>query len=170
VINDVRESSVKAAVSARSYGDWRMALNLVSQLEHSGAAPEDGPTLAAWARSLADDFCGGPKRRLLDAATIFREYLHDTEAALAALIKAEAWIEAVRVCWQVQRPDLLESDVRTAVVDSCDSMVESLKCRTESITPLRARLLEVIDLRKAEAVAAAGLVSTPYRDFRPVPY
>ena len=99
----------QALLAYRDGGEWRLGLALAHSLSLTHTAVCE----------LVMSFIAVLRSRphgARDAAFLTIHYLEDVEEAVALLLQAEDWEEALRVCWMHHRPDLLpqvvEPDMR----------------------------------------------------------
>ncbi|POM62547.1 Elongator complex protein 1 [Phytophthora palmivora] len=120
-----RENARRAFISANK---WQMALALSARDHHT---PDK---LRNEAYSIAQELLNRQRQQqdgcvddILAAARIYVEYCSDIDEAVALLVTHQQWSEALRIAYLHQRDDLVESDVETGVLQSCDDVQEELE-------------------------------------------
>ena len=113
--------------------DWRLALSLAHSLHLSHTA----------CRELAQSFIGALRQqqgRAAEAAQLILDYEEDVEEAVALLLQAEEWEEAVRICWTKGRGDLIDEVVKPDVRKAVDRLKRSLDRRRDKYVEAVKRL------------------------------
>ncbi|WIA32299.1 hypothetical protein OEZ86_003144 [Tetradesmus obliquus] len=137
---------------------WRMVMVLSARLQHSQQQQQ------ALARELAEQLQASGSGA--DAAQLLVQYLEDVDGAVAALVAAKEWREALRVAYAGGRQDLVDTTVVPGAAQASAVLLEEATESTERIAKYTARLKEVRNRRiameaalaaaEAEAAGAAG--------------
>ncbi|KAI1825685.1 elongator complex protein [Xylaria intraflava] len=126
---------------------WRECL-FTAQLQTPPLSPE---ALTELAMALADALYEA--KDYAAAATIHLEHLGSLEAAIPCLCKGYLFSDAMRLCIQHRRPDLLPTLVDTGLADSLGSSTEFLAdCKSQ----LLAQVPRVAELRRKAAEDPLG--------------
>ena len=113
--------------------DWRLALSLAHSLNFSHTA----------CRELAQSFVAALRQqqgRAAEAAQLLLDYEEDVEEAVALLLQAEEWEEAVRVCWGKARGDLVAEVVQPELRKAVERTRRSLDRRRDKYAEAVRRL------------------------------
>ena len=91
--------------------NWRQATIMAIKMNYPSDKMEE----------LARQMAGKLKdqRRHAEAACLLEQYAADIEESIVVLIEGSQWEEAVRLMYKHNRTDFIESDLKTALVDSC---------------------------------------------------
>ncbi|KAI8991763.1 IKI3 family-domain-containing protein [Mycotypha africana] len=134
----------KALESYRMAGCWREAFSIIKQLRFS----------VEEIHNLAYDMIEHlkEKRRYQEAAMVAKDYCNDTEEAVDCLLKGSAWKEAERMCYNFDRPDLIETHVKPGLVEGYTQMDDDIDEMMAQFHKQSARLVE-LRTKKPEQVA-----------------
>ncbi|KAF6250794.1 IKI3 family-domain-containing protein [Scenedesmus sp. NREL 46B-D3] len=127
---------------------WRMCMVLSARLQQSQQQQQ------ALARELAEQLQASGSGA--DAAQLLAQYLGDVDGAVAALVAAKEWREALRVAYAAGRQDLVDTTVVPGAAQAAASLMEEATESTERITKYSARLKEVRGRRLAMEAALAA--------------
>uniref|UniRef100_A0A8C1LBU3 Elongator complex protein 1 n=1 Tax=Cyprinus carpio TaxID=7962 RepID=A0A8C1LBU3_CYPCA len=152
--------ALQAFISCTS---WRNALAVAT---HIPLPPEQ---LALLARDLAEKLLEA--RRHAEAALCLEQYAKDCEEAISALIQGAAWEEALRLIYLYNRQDIIETDLKSALLDAHSNQTSFLesqealfirhKNRLAVVRELKAKSrLELFDCPDAELYSEASSVLT----------
>ncbi|KAK3610232.1 hypothetical protein CHS0354_022286 [Potamilus streckersoni] len=103
---------------------------------------------AELARTLAEQLKGQNKHT--DAAILLEQYAKDIEEAIVTLIQGSQWTEALRLMYYHKRMDFIESDLKSALIDSYNQQVEILSSMKADFEKYTVRLA-VVRQEKAKA-------------------
>ena len=135
----------QALVAYREAGEWMLGLPLAHSLSFSHSAVCD----------LAHAFISflrTQSQRVRDAAFLTVEYFEDVEEAVALLLAAEDWEEAVRTCWMKGRGDLMHEVVEADMRQGLQRMERMLDRRLDKYREAVHRLRVV---RRAKLLLSA---------------
>uniref|UniRef100_A0A4W5NSL0 IkappaB kinase complex-associated protein n=1 Tax=Hucho hucho TaxID=62062 RepID=A0A4W5NSL0_9TELE len=120
---------------------WRNALCVAEQI------PLPSDQLALLARDLA-----GTKlielRRYTEAAILLERYAKDCEEAISALITGAVWEEALRLVYLYNRQDIIETNLKPALLEACSSQTSYLEAQKAMFTRHKTRLSVVRELKE----------------------
>uniref|UniRef100_A0A9J7ZVG3 Elongator complex protein 1 n=1 Tax=Cyprinus carpio carpio TaxID=630221 RepID=A0A9J7ZVG3_CYPCA len=129
--------ALQAFISCTS---WRNALAVAT---HIPLPPEQ---LALLARDLAGrDLCHA--RRHAEAALCLEQYAKDCEEAISALIQGAAWEEALRLIYLYNRQDIIETDLKSALLDAHSNQTSFLESQKALFIRHKNRLAVVRELK-----------------------
>uniref|UniRef100_A0A8C1VFR0 Elongator complex protein 1 n=1 Tax=Cyprinus carpio TaxID=7962 RepID=A0A8C1VFR0_CYPCA len=129
--------ALQAFISCTS---WRNALAVAT---HIPLPPEQ---LALLARDLAGrDLCHA--RRHAEAALCLEQYAKDCEEAISALIQGAAWEEALRLIYLYNRQDIIETDLKSALLDAHSNQTSFLESQKALFNRHKNRLAVVRELK-----------------------
>ncbi|XP_064620717.1 putative elongator complex protein 1 isoform X2 [Lineus longissimus] len=114
---------------------WRQCFCMAMRMNYG---PEKMSELA---RNLADTLKGS--HRHIEAACILEDYAKDPEESIVTLIEGCCWEEALRLIHKHNRLDFIESDLKAALVESCESYEQLLSGLETDFDKYRARLAVV---------------------------
>nr|XP_053646300.1 putative elongator complex protein 1 isoform X1 [Cherax quadricarinatus]XP_053646301.1 putative elongator complex protein 1 isoform X1 [Cherax quadricarinatus] len=116
-------------------GNWKMVLVVGAQLNFS---KEEMNVLCY---SLVESL----KNRNIprDAAWIYEEYLQNEEEALDCLVKGNQWVDALRVAYKYNRPDLVDTHIKPGALEQCESYLEEIINLTKMFRQYHSRLIVV---------------------------
>ncbi|XP_047675871.1 elongator complex protein 1 [Tachysurus fulvidraco] len=89
---------------------WRHALAVATHI------PVPPTQLTQLARDLAEKLL--EMRRHTEAALLLEQYAKDCEEAISALIEGAAWEEALRLIYLYNRPDIIETNMKPALLEA----------------------------------------------------
>lgn len=98
--------------------NWRQVFCMTAKLQYS-REKELGV-----AKKLTDQL--KESRRYQEAAIVLEQYVSDVEESIVCLIEGCLWEEAVRMMYKHKRTDFIESNLKSALLESCDHQVETL--------------------------------------------
>ncbi|XP_052430790.1 elongator complex protein 1 isoform X1 [Carassius gibelio] len=128
--------ALQAFVSCTS---WRNALAVAT---HIPLPPEQ---LALLARDLAEKLLEA--RRHKQAALCLEQYAKDCEEAISALIQGAAWEEALRLIYLYNRQDIIETDLKSALLDAHSNQTSFLESQKALFIRHKNRLAVVRELK-----------------------
>uniref|UniRef100_A0A8C2F7F6 Elongator complex protein 1 n=1 Tax=Cyprinus carpio TaxID=7962 RepID=A0A8C2F7F6_CYPCA len=128
--------ALQAFVSCTS---WRNALAVAT---HIPLPPEQ---LALLARDLAEKLLEA--RRHKQAALCLEQYAKDCEEAISALIQGAAWEEALRLIYLYNRQDIIETDLKSALLDAHSNQTSFLESQKALFIRHKNRLAVVQELK-----------------------
>ncbi|KAI8469194.1 MAG: IKI3 family-domain-containing protein [Monoraphidium minutum] len=132
----------EAALAAYAEGGhWRPALALAGR---AGWAKERQQQLA---RELAGALAGSGQGG--DAARVMREYLGDADGAVAALVAAREWREALRAAYADGRPDLVDTCVAPGAAEAAAGLLSEAKEARDKVGRYLSRVRDVRGRRLA---------------------
>ncbi|NP_001089940.1 putative elongator complex protein 1 [Xenopus laevis] len=106
-----RCNSIEKALDAFiASGNWHQVMCMASQLEYSGEK------IAALARTVAGKLV--EQRKQADAAVLLEQYAEDYEEAILLLLEGAHWEEALRLIYKYIRLDILETNLKPALLDA----------------------------------------------------
>uniref|UniRef100_A0A673WLU6 Elongator complex protein 1 n=1 Tax=Salmo trutta TaxID=8032 RepID=A0A673WLU6_SALTR len=118
--------AVRALQAFVGSASWRNALCVAEQI------PLPPDQLALLARDLA-----GTKlielRRYTEAAILLEQYAKDCEEAISALITGAVWEEALRLVYLYNRQDIIETNLKPALLEACSSQTSYLELLDEDV-------------------------------------
>ncbi|XP_071794308.1 elongator complex protein 1-like isoform X2 [Asterias amurensis] len=116
-------------------GQWQQAFCMATRLNY---APDQ---LAQMSRDLAVYLTG--HRRHAEAASVLIEYANDTEEAVSVLIDGGHWEEALRLMYKHKREDIIETNLKPALVEKCSGTLTSIEEFTTTFSRYKQRLAVV---------------------------
>ncbi|XP_053559202.1 elongator complex protein 1 [Bombina bombina] len=128
-------------------GSWQLVLCMASQLQYS----ED--KMAALARSVAAKLV--EQRKYSEAAVLLEQYAEDYEEAILFLLEGALWEEALRLVHKYKRLDILETNLKPALLDAQKNHMVFLDSQKTTFTRHRQRLAVVRELKEK---ARQGLI------------
>ncbi|CAL8262436.1 unnamed protein product [Lota lota] len=129
--------ALQAFVSASS---WRHALCVAQQV------PLPPDQLSLLARDMAEKLI--EQRRYAEGALLLDQYAKDCEEAISALIKGAVWEEALRLAYRHNRQDIIETDLKPALLEAFTSHTAFLENNTALFGRHRNRLSVVLELKE----------------------
>ncbi|KAM4706912.1 elongator complex protein 1 [Discoglossus pictus] len=121
-------------------GSWQQALCAASQLQYSG------DRMAALARSLAGKLV--ELRKHMAAAVLLEQYAEDYEEAILSLLEGAYWEEALRLIHKYKRLDILETNLKPALLDAQRNHMVFLDNQKTTFTRHKQRLAVVRELKE----------------------
>ncbi|XP_073676235.1 elongator complex protein 1 [Garra rufa] len=131
--------NVRALQAFVSCTSWRNALAVAT---HIPLPPEQ---LALLARDLAEKLLEA--RRHTEAALCLEQYAKDCEEAISALIQGAAWEEALRLIYLYNRQDIIETDLKSALLDAHSNHTSFLETQKALFIRHKNRLAVVRELK-----------------------
>ncbi|XP_026136123.1 elongator complex protein 1-like isoform X1 [Carassius auratus] len=128
--------ALQAFVSCTS---WRNALAVATHI------PLPPKQLALLARDLAEKLLEA--RRHKQAALCLEQYAKDCEEAISALIQGAAWEEALRLIYLYNRQDIIETDLKSALLDAHSNQTSFLESQKALFIRHKNRLAVVRELK-----------------------
>ncbi|CAB1325495.1 unnamed protein product [Coregonus sp. 'balchen'] len=119
---------------------WRNALCVAEQI------PLPSDQLALLARDLAEKLI--ELRRYTEAAILLERYAKDCEEAISALITGAVWEEALRLVYLYNRQDIIETNLKPALLEACSSQTSYLEVQRAMFTRHKTRLAVVRELKE----------------------
>ncbi|XP_014067525.2 elongator complex protein 1 isoform X1 [Salmo salar] len=119
---------------------WRNALCVAEQIP----LPSDQPALLA--RDLAEKLI--ELRRYAEAAILLERYAKECEEAISALITGAVWEEALRLVYLYNRQDIIETNLKPALLEACSSQTSYLEAQKAMFTRHKTRLSVVRELKE----------------------
>uniref|UniRef100_A0A8C7U9S9 Elongator complex protein 1 n=1 Tax=Oncorhynchus mykiss TaxID=8022 RepID=A0A8C7U9S9_ONCMY len=133
--------AVRALQAFVGSASWRNALCVAEQI------PLPPDQLALLARDLA-----GTKlielRRYTEAAILLEQYAKDCEEAISALITGAVWEEALRLVYLYNRQDIIETNLKPALLEACSSQTSYLEAQRVMFIRHKTRLAVVRELKE----------------------
>lgn len=131
------EKALDAFVACSS---WQHALSIASQLQYS----ED--KMAALARSVSGKLV--EQRKYEQAAVLLEQYAEDYEEAILLLLEGALWEEALRLIHKYKRLDIIETNVKPAVIEAKKNHLIFLENQKTTFTRHKQRLCAVRELKE----------------------
>ncbi|XP_063776122.1 elongator complex protein 1 isoform X2 [Pseudophryne corroboree] len=122
--------------------NWQQILCMASQLQYS----ED--KMAALARIVAGKLVEHRKHE--NAAVLLEQYAEDYEEAIILLLDGALWEEALRLIHKYKRLDIIETNVKPAVIEAQKNHMIFLDSHKITFTRYKQRLSVVRDLKERE--------------------
>uniref|UniRef100_H2ZRP6 Elongator complex protein 1 n=1 Tax=Latimeria chalumnae TaxID=7897 RepID=H2ZRP6_LATCH len=121
---------------------WQQALCMAVQLQYT----ED--KLASLARTMSGKL--GDQRRYSEAAVLLEQYAQDYEEAITLLLEGGAWEDALRLIYKYNRLDILETNLKPALLEDAAQNNHMLFLESQKTTFLRhkTRLAVVRELKE----------------------
>ncbi|XP_063312037.1 elongator complex protein 1 [Pelobates fuscus] len=120
--------------------NWQQVMCMASQLKYSNTE------LAALARSLADKLV--EQRKQSDAAVLLEQYAEDYEEAIVLLLEGALWEEALRLIHKYRRLDMLETNLKPALLDAHRNHMVFLDSQKSNFMRHKHRLSVVRELKE----------------------
>ncbi|TSK45876.1 Elongator complex protein 1 [Bagarius yarrelli] len=124
--------ALQAFVSCTS---WRHALAVATNI------PVPPTQLTQLARDLAEKLL--EVRRHTEAALLLEQYAKDCEEAISALIEGAAWEEALRLIYLYNRPDIIETNLKPALLEAHGTQIAFVDSQKALFTRHKNRLAVV---------------------------
>ncbi|KAI9245023.1 IKI3 family-domain-containing protein [Sporodiniella umbellata] len=134
-------NKTQAMESYRMAGCWREAFSIAKQLKYS---EEEVHALAYDMIEYLKE-----KRRFQEAASVAKDYAADIEETVDCLLKGSLWKEAERVSYTFNREDLIETSVKSGLVEGLTQVEEDINEMSSQFHKQKARLTE-LRTKKAE--------------------
>ncbi|XP_071171469.1 elongator complex protein 1-like [Mytilus edulis] len=108
----------QALSSFQDCKNWRQVFCMTARLKYSQDKEVD----------IAKKLSGQLKelRRHQEAAVILEQYVMDVEESIVCLIEGCLWEEALRMMYKHSRTDFIESNLKTALVETCEHQMDTL--------------------------------------------
>ncbi|KAJ8262094.1 hypothetical protein GJAV_G00162110 [Gymnothorax javanicus] len=129
--------ALQAFVSCSS---WRHALCVAAQI------PLPPDQLALLARDLAAKLI--ELRRYAEAALLLEQYAKDCEEAISALISGAAWEETLRLIYQYNRQDIIETNLKPALLEAHSNQLVFLEAQRTLFVRHKTRLAVVREMKE----------------------
>lgn len=128
--------------SFKSCSNWRQAFCMAAKLKYNRENEVDlGQKLANQLRN---------NKKYVDAAIVLEEYANDNEEAIVCLIEGCQWEEALRRMYKHSRMDFIETNLKPAMVENYESLMESLETMRADFDKYRKRLKVVREEKERE--------------------
>ncbi|KAK3526535.1 hypothetical protein QTP70_030761 [Hemibagrus guttatus] len=121
--------ALQAFISCTS---WRHALAVATHI------PVPPTQLTQLARDLAEKLL--EMRRHTEAALLLEQYAKDCEEAISALIEGTAWEEALRLIYLYNRPDIIETNLKPALLEAHSTQMAFVESQRSLFTRHKNRL------------------------------
>lgn len=131
--------TVRALQAFVNCTSWRNALAVATRIPLS---PEQ---LTQLARDLAEKLLEA--RRHTEAALCLEQYAKDCEEAISALIEGAAWEEALRLIYLYNREDIIETNLKAAILDAHSSQMSFIESQKVLFIRHKNRLAVVRELK-----------------------
>ncbi|XP_035621557.1 elongator complex protein 1-like [Oncorhynchus keta] len=132
--------AVRALQAFVGSASWRNALCVAEQI------PLPPDQLALLARDLAEKLI--ELRRYTEAAILLEQYAKDCEEAISALITGAVWEEALRLVYLYNRQDIIETNLKPALLEACSSQTSYLEAQRAMFIRHKTRLAVVRELKE----------------------
>ncbi|XP_053858912.1 elongator complex protein 1 isoform X2 [Vidua macroura] len=130
----------KALDAFQSSGSWQQALCMASQLGYTK------DKLSSLARSMAGKLV--EQRKYAEAAILLEQYTQDYEEAVLLLLEGAFWEEALRLIHKYGRLDILETNLKPAILEAQKSQLIFLDSQKTSFLHHKSRLQVVRELKE----------------------
>ncbi|MCI4381664.1 hypothetical protein PGIGA_G00254560 [Pangasianodon gigas] len=124
--------ALQAFISCTS---WRHALAVATHI------PVPPTQLTQLARDLAEKLL--EMKRHTEAALLLEQYAKDCEEAISALIEGAAWEEALRLIYLYNRPDIIETNLKPALLEAHSTQMAFVDSQRALFTRHKNRLAVV---------------------------
>ncbi|NWX64964.1 ELP1 protein, partial [Promerops cafer] len=131
----------KALDAFQSSGSWQQALCMASQLGYTK------DKLSSLARSMAGKLV--EQRKYAEAAILLEQYTQDYEEAVLLLLEGALWEEALRLIHKYGRLDILETNLKPAILEAQKSQLIFLDSQKTAFLRHKSRLQVVRELKNA---------------------
>ncbi|KAM8939082.1 elongator complex protein 1 [Pelodytes ibericus] len=131
------EKALEAFVACNS---WQQVLCIASQLQYSKNK------MAALARSVAGKLV--EQRKQAEAAVLLEQYAEDYEEAILLLLDGALWEEALRLIHKYNRLDILETNLRPALLEAHRNHMTFLDSQKSTFVRHKQRLSVVRELKE----------------------
>jgi len=133
---------------------WRLAISEAVQLKYS----ED--KMITFAKSLSENL--KEVKRWEDAGRILELFTEDYESSISAFLSGNLWQDALRMIHRARRLDLLETNLKPALLESFQHHNENVCTFREDFVRYKDRLAVVRSLKEKESLEIAdGLLDEP---------
>ncbi|NXY14657.1 ELP1 protein, partial [Atrichornis clamosus] len=130
----------KALDAFQSSGSWQQALCMASRLGYTK------DKLSSLARSMAGKLV--EQRKHAEAAILLEQYAQDYEEAVLLLLEGALWEEALRLIHKYDRLDILETNLKPAILEAQKSQLIFLDSQKTAFLRHRSRLRVVRELKE----------------------
>ncbi|NXG25553.1 ELP1 protein, partial [Grallaria varia] len=130
----------KALDAFQSSSSWQQALCMASQLGYTK------DKLSSLARSMAGKLV--EQRRYAEAAILLEQYTQDYEEAVRLLLEGALWEDALRLIHKYGRLDILETNLKPAVLEAQKSQLIFLDSQKTAFLRYKSRLQVVRELKE----------------------
>ncbi|NXD05323.1 ELP1 protein, partial [Certhia familiaris] len=130
----------KALDAFQSSGSWQQALCMASQLGYTK------DKLSSLARSMAGKLV--EQRKYAEAAVLLEQYAQDCEEAVLLLLEGALWDEALRLIHKYGRLDILETNLKPAILEAQKSQLIFLDSQKTAFLRHKSRLQVVRELKE----------------------
>uniref|UniRef100_A0A8C5MDG3 Elongator complex protein 1 n=1 Tax=Leptobrachium leishanense TaxID=445787 RepID=A0A8C5MDG3_9ANUR len=133
-------SHEKALDAFAACNSWQQVMCMASHLQYPANK------MAALARSVAGKLV--EQRKQTAAAVLLEQYAEDYEEAIVLLLEGAAWEEALRLIHKYKRLDMLETNLKPALIDAHRNQMVFLDSQQSTFTRHKHRLSVVRDLKE----------------------
>ncbi|RMC22440.1 hypothetical protein DUI87_00754 [Hirundo rustica rustica] len=130
----------KALEAFQSSGSWQQALCMASRLGYTK------DKLSSLARSMAGKLV--EQRKYAEAAVLLEQYTQDYEEAVLLLLEGALWEEALRLIHRYGRLDILETNLKPAILEAQKSQLIFLDSQKTAFLRHKSRLQMVRELKE----------------------
>ncbi|RLW00037.1 hypothetical protein DV515_00009225 [Chloebia gouldiae] len=130
----------KALDAFQSSGSWQQALCMASRLGYTK------DKLSSLARSMAGKLV--EQRKYAEAAILLEQYTEDYEEAVLLLLEGAFWEEALRLIHKYDRLDILETNLKPAILEAQKSQLIFLDSQKTAFLRHKSRLQVVRELKE----------------------
>ncbi|NWR21891.1 ELP1 protein, partial [Emberiza fucata] len=130
----------KALDAFQSSGSWQQALCMASRLGYTK------DKLCSLARSMAGKLV--EQRKYAEAAILLEQYTQDYEEAVVLLLEGALWEEALRLIHKYGRLDILETNLKPAILEAQKSQLIFLDSQKTAFLRHKSRLQVVRELKE----------------------
>ncbi|XP_048147276.1 elongator complex protein 1 isoform X1 [Corvus hawaiiensis] len=130
----------KALGAFQSSGSWQQALCMASRLGYTK------DKLSSLARSMAGKLV--EQRKHAEAAILLEQYTQDYEEAVLLLLEGALWEEALRLIHKYGRLDILETNLKPAILEAQKSQLIFLDSQKTAFLRHKSRLQVVRELKE----------------------
>ncbi|XP_030092760.1 elongator complex protein 1 isoform X1 [Serinus canaria] len=130
----------KALDAFQSSGSWQQALCMASQLGYTK------DKLSSLAQSMAGKLV--EQRKYAEAAILLEQYAQDYEEAILLLLEGALWEEALRLIHKYSRLDILETNLKPAILEAQKSQLIFLDSQKTAFLRHKSRLQVVQELKE----------------------
>uniref|UniRef100_A0A6I8QWU7 Elongator complex protein 1 n=1 Tax=Xenopus tropicalis TaxID=8364 RepID=A0A6I8QWU7_XENTR len=134
------DSTEKALDAFVASSNWHQVMCMASQLEYSGEK------IAALARTVAGKLL--EQRKQADAAVLLEQYAEDYEEAILLLLDGAHWEEALRLIYKYKRLDILETNLKPALLDAQRNHMILFENQKTTFTRHKERLSVVREMKE----------------------
>ncbi|KAF4804292.1 inhibitor of kappa light polypeptide protein enhancer in B-cells, kinase complex-associated protein [Turdus rufiventris] len=130
----------KALDAFQSSGSWQQALCMASRLGYTK------DKLSSLAQSMAGKLV--EQRKYAEAAILLEQYTQDFEEAVLLLLEGALWEEALRLIHKYGRLDILETNLKPAILEAQKSQLIFLDSQKTAFLRHKSRLQVVRELKE----------------------